>query len=191
VKYITLLALVTLVAYAQDTRHVTEPVIPSACATLTAQLSVEGNKITDAQESQLDTARIQKAMDTCPKGNAVVLKPSAPNNAFLTGPLQLRAGVTLVVDGGATLFASRDPRLYDITPGVCGTITPKGHGCRAMINGDGVAGHGPEHHLVGPRRAGPQRRQSKQPAHHDPQPLRRLHPLSHHPQGFAQLPRLL
>jgi polygalacturonase len=132
----------TAALHAQDTRHVTEPVIPPACATLTAQLSVNGSKIADADETKLDTARIQQAMDTCGQGKAVVLKAGGANHAFLTGPLQLRAGVTLVVDGGATLFASRDPRLYDTTPGVCGTITPKGHGCKAMLNGDGVSGAG-------------------------------------------------
>jgi len=127
---------------AQDTRQVTEPVIPPACVTLNAELSVSGNRIADADESRLDSARIQKAMDSCGAGKAVVLKSAGANNAFLTGPLQLRAGVTLVVDGGVTLFGSRDPRLYDIAPGVCGTITAKGHGCRAMINGDGVSGAG-------------------------------------------------
>ncbi len=126
----------------QDTRHVTEPVIPPACAALSAQLSVEGNKISDADESKLDTTRIQKSMDSCGQGKAVVLKSRGTHDAFLTGPLQLRAGVTLVVDGGATLFASRDPRVFDTSPGVCGTITQKGHGCKAMLNGDGVSGAG-------------------------------------------------
>jgi polygalacturonase len=105
-------------------------------------MRVEENRISDSQEKQLDTARIQKALDSCGAGKAVVLKASGGNNAFLTGPLDLRAGVTLVVDGGVTLFGSRDPRLYDLSPGVCGTITTKGHGCRAMINGDGVKGAG-------------------------------------------------
>ncbi len=127
---------------AQDTRHVTEPAIPPTCATLLALLSVDGNKVADADEGRLDTVRIQKAMDSCGQGKAVVLKPSGANNAFLTGPLQLRAGVTLVVDGGATLLASRNPRVFDTTPGVCGTITQKGHGCKAMLNGDGVSGAG-------------------------------------------------
>jgi polygalacturonase len=121
---------------AQDTRHVTEPKIPAACATLTAQLTGL------ASEDKLDTARIQKAMDGCPKGQAVVLKADGARDGFLTGPLDLRAGVTLVVDGGVTLYGSRDPRDYDTTPGICGTITSKGHGCRAMINGNGVAGAG-------------------------------------------------
>lgn len=139
-KLLLVFALLAAGLAAQDTRHVSEPVIPPACATLPAQLNVSGNKIADADESKLDTARIQQAMDSCSRGKAVVLKTGDGHNAFLTGPLQLRAGVTLVVDSGVTLFGSRDPRLYDLTPGVCGTITPKGHGCKAMINGDGVAG---------------------------------------------------
>lgn len=141
-KTLTFCILLACGLYAQDTRQVTEPSIPSPCATLTAQLSVNGNKIAPGDESKLDTARIQKAMDSCGQGKAVVLKANGANNAFLAGPLDLRAGVTLVVDRGATLFGSRDPRLYDITPGVCGTITQRGHGCKAMINGDGVSGAG-------------------------------------------------
>ncbi|HEY3840007.1 MAG TPA: glycosyl hydrolase family 28 protein [Bryobacteraceae bacterium] len=141
-KLLLLSCLLVASLCAQDTRHVTEPSLPPACTTLTAQLSVTSNKVAPSDESKLDTERIQKAMDACGQGKSVVLKTSGSDNAFLTGPLQLRAGVTLVVDSGATLFGSRDPRLYDITPGVCGTITQKGHGCRAMINGDGVSGAG-------------------------------------------------
>jgi len=61
---------------------------------------------------------------------------------FLSGPLELRRGVTLVVARGAYLFASRNPRDYDLKPGVCGTITEEGHGCKALIDGDGVADAG-------------------------------------------------
>src|SRR5208283_1734355 len=45
--------------------------------------------------------------------------------------------------------------------------------------------------LVGPRRGGPHRRPPASPAPHRHRPHRRLHPLSHHPQKFAQLPPLL
>lgn len=125
-----------LAAYGQDTRNVTEPTIPPACTTLSAQLR-------GPDEAHLDTARIQKAMDTCAPGKAVVLAAEGANNAFLTGPLDLRKGVTLVVSGGVTLYASTNPRLYDNQqPGICGTITEKGRGCRGVINGDNVAGAG-------------------------------------------------
>jgi polygalacturonase len=126
-------------ACAQDTRKVTEPVIPPACATLTAQLSAQGANLAESDESKPDTARIQQALDNCAPGKSVALKPGSGYNAFLSGPLTLRRGVTLLVDRGAILLASRNPRDYDLTPGVCGTITQGGHGCKALINGDGVA----------------------------------------------------
>jgi polygalacturonase len=134
----------TLAVHAQDTRSVTEPVIPPGCAVLTAKLAaVDGNKtLTDADEAKLDTGRIQQAMDTCPKGQAVVLKAAGALNAFLTGPLDLKPGVTLVVDAKAILFGSRDAKVYEVSPGSCGIVSQAGRGCRAMINGTSVAGAG-------------------------------------------------
>ena len=120
---------------AQDTRTVTEPVIPPSCAVLPARLSV-------IDETQPDTRRIQQALDTCAPGRAVELNADGPRSAFLSGPLDLRAGVTLHIGAGVTLFGSRDPRDYDVSPGRCGTIDQSGHGCRALINGDHVAGAG-------------------------------------------------
>ena len=133
-----------LAAYAQDTRNVTEPVIPPSCVVLTAKLAaVDGNKtLADADEARLDTSRIQQAMDTCPTGQAVVLKAAGALNAFLTGPLDLKPGVTLVVDAEAILFGSRDAKVYEVSPGSCGIVSQAGRGCRAMINGTGVAGAG-------------------------------------------------
>jgi polygalacturonase len=104
---------------------------------------VDGNKtIADADESTLDTVRIQKALDTCGKGQAVVLKADGARNAFLTGPLDLKPDVTLVVDAKAILFGSRDPKIYEVRPGSCGIVDASGRGCRAMINGASVAGAG-------------------------------------------------
>jgi polygalacturonase len=128
---------------AQDTRKVVEPSIPPACDTLKAQIGRAGMSIAAEDESKLDTARIQAAMDSCPAGHAVELeRASSRTDAFLSGPLQLRPGVALVVSGGAYLYASRNPRDYDVKPGICGTITEPGHGCRALINGDGAANSG-------------------------------------------------
>jgi polygalacturonase len=109
---------------------------------LTAQLAaVDANKtIAAGDEDRLDTARIQKALDTCPKGQAVELKPEGTHNAFLSSPLDLRAGVALVIDEKAILFASRDPKLFEIRPGSCGIVDQSGRGCRALINGNGAAG---------------------------------------------------
>jgi polygalacturonase len=141
--YATLLT-VALSAHAQDTRNVTEPVIPPGCAVLTAKLTaIDGNQtVADADEGKLDTARIQQAMDACAKGKAVVLKADGARNAFLTGPLDLKPGVTLVVDAKTILFGSRDAKLFEVSPGSCGIVSQAGRGCRAMINGTGVTGAG-------------------------------------------------
>ena len=129
-------------AHAQDTRHVTEPVIPATCATVTAMLDATDHNrtIAESDESKLDTARIQKAIDSCAAGRAVLLNAAGTHNALLSGPLDLKPGVALVIDRGAILFGSRDARLYEVRPGSCGIVDQSGRGCRALINGNGVAG---------------------------------------------------
>ncbi len=136
------LALAALPMRAQDTRTVSEPAIPHSCTVLTAELESTGKQLTEADEQKPDTARIQAALDKCPAGQAVELKANGARRAFLSGPVQLRAGVTLVVDGGVTLFGSRNPRDYDLSPGSCGTVTQRGHGCKPLIAVSGVAGAG-------------------------------------------------
>ncbi len=115
------------VAVAQDTRVVKEPVIPKACTVLEAKLRSVGNMVAEADEEKLDTARIQAAMDACKPGMAVELEMAAGNDAFLTGPLELRNGVTLLVDKGVTLFGSRDPLVYEMNAGEgkCATSVPR------------------------------------------------------------------
>ncbi len=108
--------------HAQDTRVVTEPVIPPSCTTLDAQLVKVGKSLDPADEQKLDTARIQKALDTCAKGQGVELRTHGAANAFLTGPLELRDGVTLVIDKGVTLFASLDADVFAVSPGSCGKL---------------------------------------------------------------------
>ncbi|MDB4875049.1 MAG: endo-polygalacturonase/pectinesterase [Gemmatimonadetes bacterium] len=136
------------VAGAQDTRTVVEPHIPAPCATLTATLvPVADTTLADADERKLDTRRIQQAIDGCAVGHAVVLKANGLARAFLAGPIQLKRGVTVVVDTNAILFASRDPREYDLEPGRCGTVDEKGHACKPLFtaeraNGAGVMGPG-------------------------------------------------
>ena len=133
-------ALVLSAAHAQDTRTVTEPAIPPSCFVLSAKLSaVDSKTLPEADEDKLDTDRIQKAIDACPHGQAVELKADASHDAFLSGPLDLRAGVTLLVDAKTTLFGSRDPRVYAVSPGSCGIVSQRGGGCRALINGSNVA----------------------------------------------------
>jgi polygalacturonase len=118
-----------LLLLVQDTRQVSEPVIPKSCVTLKASSA-------SIEEDKPDTARIQNALDKCPAGQAVELT----GKVFLAGPLQLRAGVTLLVGAGTTLYGSRNPRDYDLSPGSCGVVDKKGHGCKALISGDHVSG---------------------------------------------------
>ena len=118
----------------------TEPRIPQPCTTLTASLQSSGGKLANADEGKLDTPRIQAALDSCGPGKAVQLKAAPGRDSFLSGPLQLRAGVTLLVDGGVILFASRNPRDYDSRPGACGVISAGGGGCRPLIGGTRVEG---------------------------------------------------
>jgi polygalacturonase len=120
-------ALACVAAVAQDTRKVTEPKIPESCVQLPAQLQAVNNLVNAADEGKLDTVRIQTALDKCKPGMAVELKPASGNNAFLSGPLEMREGVTLLVDEGVTLFGSRDAAVYEnkvagAVAGLCGTI---------------------------------------------------------------------
>jgi polygalacturonase len=121
---------------AEDRRNVTEPVIPPICASLTATNSWP------LHEDKSDTARIQATLDQCQTGRAVELKTGGENDSFLSGPLFFHRGVTLLVSAGVTLYASRNPKDYELRPGSCGIISKEGHGCRALINGDGIEGAG-------------------------------------------------
>jgi polygalacturonase len=124
--------------WAQDTRHVVEPRIPPACTVLKANLQAANNALKDEDESKLDTDRIQKAMDACGPGKAVELRSDGAHNAFLSGPLELRGGVTLLIDKGVTLYASRDPKLFDTSPGGCGTMGPDSRPCKPLLSATNV-----------------------------------------------------
>ena len=100
-----------------------------------------------ARSKNLDTARIQEAIDHCVAGRAVELRADGMNNAFLSGPLELKPSVTLLVSGGAVLFATRNPREYDVQPGSCGAVNQEGRGCKPLIHArnaphSGVMGEG-------------------------------------------------
>src|ERR1039458_8291690 len=95
---------------AQDTRHVTEPHFPPACVVLTARLAAEHGVLSETSERTPDTGRIQNAIDSCEKGKAVALGAAGGNNVFLSGPIELKAGVTLLVEAGTAVFPSRNPR---------------------------------------------------------------------------------
>lgn len=136
------LSLTTPSLSAQDTRTVVEPFFPQLCTTLDAQLHTDGRTLAAADEQKLDTARIQKAIDKCGKGRAVLLHVNETRNAFLTGLLELRPDVTLIVGLGATLFASRDPALYAAFHGSCEVVSddPGARGCKLLISVDRARG---------------------------------------------------
>jgi polygalacturonase len=137
-------------AAAQDTRTVTEPVIPAFCTKLDAQLTSISDgtykTLSPADEGKLDTERIQKAIDGCGKGRAVALQTHGGFNAFVSGPLELREGVTLVVEKGATLFETLDPKVLEISPGSCGIVSKEpGRGCKPLI----TVSHAPDAGIMG------------------------------------------
>ena len=112
-----------------DSRTVTEPSFPAVCTVLNASLTAVNNDIPASVDSTVtnpDGARIQAALNSCAgTGQAVELSVSSGgNDAFLSGPLSMPSGVTLLVDPGVVLFFSRNVQDYDTTPGThtCGTV---------------------------------------------------------------------
>jgi polygalacturonase len=83
-----------------------------------------------------DTKRIQEALIAC-KGRAVKLVADGANNAFLTSRLVIDSE-TLWIDGGVTLYASRNPELYQ-KDGNCGVlgISDSG-GCNPILTVIGI-----------------------------------------------------
>ncbi len=119
-----------------DSRIVSQPSVPSACTTLTAQLATGNEQFgSSAETTPPDTSRIQSALNSCSgSGKAVVLAPSGSNNSFLSGPLSLPGSVDLVVAAGATLYASRNPANYQVSgQATCGTVASSDNGCKPFI----------------------------------------------------------
>ncbi len=129
-----LLFAIDAASVAQDRRVVVEPTIPSVCAVLDAKLAMHGGIVDAKDEAKLDTLRVQRALDSCGTGKAVELGSRGAANTFLIGPIAVPRGVTLLVDKGVTVIASRDPRLYDVHPGSCGVVNDQPPGCKAVIS---------------------------------------------------------
>lgn len=129
---------------------VTEPSLPATVCgqPLQAQIAPTDGSVdgldADPRMSQPDTARIQRAIDACPAGQAVKLVAGAAGaSGFLTGPLRLRSGVTLWIDDGVTLFGSRNPADYDTGAGTCGTaIQKKAKSCAPLVSAPSTVGSG-------------------------------------------------
>ena len=111
---------------AADRRHVTEPVLPGAiCATLTPPAD-----------------NLQTALDHCHRGGTVRVTAGY----YQSGPLRIPDGISLWLDKGSMLAASRNPRVYDRGQQRCGTLDAQGEGCRPFIlitgTGSSIAGDG-------------------------------------------------
>jgi Endopolygalacturonase len=116
----------------------TEPVIPPTCSTVLATKTVvAGAATTDADEAALDTDAIQAAINNCPAGQSVKLAADGSKNAFLVGPIRVQSGVTVWIDTDVTVYASRNPRVFDAKPGACGTAASNSS-CSGVFNMTGV-----------------------------------------------------
>ena len=123
-----------------------EPSFPTeVCQTLLATRFASDSSPPD--ETDIDTPRIQAALDGCPLGGAVKLVTDGSNNAFVASTLQIR-GRTLWVDAGVTLYGSRNPELYQLPGNTCGKLGVNDSkacanfievsGVKPAIMGDGV-----------------------------------------------------
>jgi polygalacturonase len=145
---------------AQDDRPLTEPTFPETCITLQAPLRSFGDGpligqtvIEQNKESETETEVLTEAFEHCGPNQAVELAFGADRfyNAFLINPIFIPQGISLIIDGGVTVFASRDPRNYqDSSDATCGAYGPIATyvvdvGCRALITmeaNSGVYGYG-------------------------------------------------
>lgn len=127
---------------------IAEPQYPAKiCATLPAALTAQHGSIdaadADGAQPHPDGERLQAAIDACRDGAVKLVTGPGGGDAFLSAPLTLRSGVTLWIDRGVTLFASRDPRDYATGDGECGTATKENHhACRPFIGGRDLVGAG-------------------------------------------------
>ena len=122
-----------------------EPTLPTdaeVCLTLKAKRrGPAGNDAMD--ESELDTDDIKAALNFCQTNPTKVVRLVAEgeNNAFVTGPLVVN-GLTLWIDKGVTVYASRNPSLYELQaskPGLCGKPgLNKSTACQEFINVTGA-----------------------------------------------------
>ena len=155
------LALLARLGAAQDTRVVTEPIFPPTCQVYPAPLQSSANgpivgssQGEQAMESFGEAQNLAFAFKSksCSAGQAVELSlgvdPSY--NSFLLDPFSIPAGMSLIIDGGVTVYATRDPSRFQVefSPSVCGTTkkdNPINGGCLPFITlseNSGIYGYG-------------------------------------------------
>jgi polygalacturonase/uncharacterized membrane protein len=118
-----------------DSRTVTEPTFPPVCTTLLAQQTASS-----LSQTTFDTTRLQNAINSCAVGQAVELSPSGTKNAFLTQPIVLKAGVTLLIDAEVTLFGSNNLSDYNCTDTACTHLIQVA--ANTAMPGSGIMGYG-------------------------------------------------
>ncbi|MFZ8252605.1 hypothetical protein ACO1KN_13925, partial [Staphylococcus aureus] len=73
----------------------------------------DGSASASDESDPPDTSRLQQALDSCAQtGNAIVavkLVATGSSTAFLSGPLTIPQGVSLVLDSNVVLYASLNP----------------------------------------------------------------------------------
>jgi hypothetical protein len=115
---------------------VTEPTFPTVCAQIPATQMVTGGEPASELNTATDTAALQAALSSSAcLGQAVeVTLGSGGQSGMVIKPIAIPATVTLLVDGGVTLFGSRVAADYQIasSSAVCGS-TDGGSGCNPLI----------------------------------------------------------
>ncbi len=152
VLFIALLSGAATSLRAQDMRRVFEPHFPATCAVFNAPLqsNAAGPIASDEDtESANETSALIEDLRDCKAGQAVelALGPDSSFNAFIINPVTVPDGVSLIVDGGVTVFASRTPANYQVSGNVatCGTDAATADGCIPLLsftNFSGVYGYG-------------------------------------------------
>jgi polygalacturonase len=101
---------------------VAEPTFPAVCTQVQADLTISGGEPSSELNTATDTSALQAALSGCAQGKAVeVVMGSGGQDAMVIAPIYIPVGVTLLVDGGVTLFASRNPADYGGSN--CGTAS--------------------------------------------------------------------
>lgn len=162
-KMITMLAVLACGgAWAQGADPRTEPSFPPVCKTIAAPLRADaaGFPVTGDEDAESERQRrlVQGALNVCPKRQAVRLSLGSNHDrfAFLINPIVLPPAVSLIIDGGVTVFASRNPANYQLQArdqpedgpaATCGEVGPNWpiYGCYPLVAlnaGSGVYGYG-------------------------------------------------
>jgi polygalacturonase len=123
---------IAAVLHAQDARNLAEPTFPAVCNVYRAPLTADAtgpviDPANEDTESARESTAISRMLQQCPARHAVelALGPDPAHSAFLINPLSVPAGVSLILDGGVTVYASRNPNNYQIAAASasCGTVT--------------------------------------------------------------------